>query len=185
MRLPVLFCASFFGLTGIAAAQTSLFDQPLSPATPPAALPPGEAVAPAVRPAAPAARAAPPRAAAAPAQPSPAPAASATVQPDPAAPQPAAAKPKPKPKPKPKGPTAARVLTVANDSTGTLSELIVSAGTESVSLAKPVGPGEKAELKLPKLKACNVTVTATFDKAAAQDTSEYDICKGKILHFTD
>lgn len=191
MRSIVGICAVFLVVGTAAQAQTSLFDQPLSPATPPGAVPATAApatIAPAppaqvptaaspatARPAA--ARPATPRPVAA----APAAAAPAAVTEPSSAPMAAVQKPKAKPR----GKSPARMLSVSNETTNTITDIEVTSGSETIKLGKALAPGEKAQLKLPALKSCASTVSATFANAEAADTSDYDLCKDKTLRFTD
>lgn len=166
-------------------AQTSLFDQPLSPATPPSALPPPEPGTPAPKPApkaSPRVVAPAPKPVAAPAAPV---VAAPAVEAAPGTAPLAVAKTKPKAKPKPKTAAPGRLIGISNDSTNILTELEVAGDGEIVKLAAPLAPGEKTQLKLPVLKTCMVTVAATFASAGSAETSDYNICKDKTLRFTD
>lgn len=153
-----LACAILTALAGPAAAQRSLFDQPVaepaSPGTPAQATPATPAAAPATPPAG----------------------APATEAP---------AKAKPKPRPRPKGPVPARVLTISNASAATLAALEVSADGKSAKLARPVKAKGKAALKLPAFKSCQVAVSYSFEGAAQPASSEVDICKEKTIRLTD
>ena len=107
----------------------------------------------------------------------------------PAAPQAAEdappAAPAPRARPKRPAPAPARALTIANDSTGTVTDLEVSAEGKSARLAEPLGPKGRATLRLPAIKACVVTVTTTFEGSPDPDTSSQDICKDRRVRFTD
>lgn len=172
--LPIVVLTLAGGWSAAAVAQPSLFDQPLSPATPKSALPEPDAVPPAAKP--PAVKPAPGKPAAAAK-----PATDATAT-DPAAkPATVAAKPKPKPK----APTPGKAIGISNDSTNALTDLEVTADGQVIKLASPLAPGEKAQLKLPVLKSCTVSVSATFASVGSAESSEYNICKDKTLRFTD
>ena len=107
----------------------------------------------------------------------------------PAAPEPAAEAPSvapaPRARPKPRGPVPARALSIANDSTTTVSEIEVTAEGKTARLSRPLAPKAKTSLKLPTLKACLVTVTTSFEGAAEADTTSQDICKDRTIRFTD
>ena len=152
-------------LAGPAAAQRSLFDQPVqNPADSPA-------------PAAPAPRSAAP-APSAPGPPAPAAAAPAPSE------EPAPARPR-KAKAKPRGPVPARSLAVLNATPTTLVGLEVSQGGRAAKLKKPLASGKKTRLALPAFKACEVSVTASFDGQAAGQPNPVDICKEKSLNFRE
>ena len=40
-------------------------------------------------------------------------------------------------------------------------------------------------MKLPKLKGCTVSVAATFDGGSKSDADAFDVCKEKLIRFTD
>lgn len=156
----VVLCAGLLIFAaGEAAAQRSLFNEaPAQEGPPPAASPPPSA------PPAPA--------------PSPAPAAS----------PPVAAEPQPKAKPrprKPRGPVPARALTVQNATANTLTSLEVSAEGKSAKLARPLRPKGRTSLRLPAFKSCAVTVAAAFENVGQTEPSEFDICKDKLIRFTE
>lgn len=158
-----------FALAGPAAAQRSLFDQPIQ--NPPDASPPAAPAAPA---------APPPRAA--PAQPAPAPQAAPaqTEEPAPAAAPRRRAKPR-----KPTGPTPARSLAISNSSPAALVGLEVSQDGRGTRLKKALAPGKRTRLALPAFKACEVSVTATFEGQPQGQPSQVDICREKALNFKD
>ena len=107
--------------------------------------------------------------------------------PAPAAPgaSPDAAAPKPKPKPKPAGPTPAQALTVVNASPNTALDVIVTADEQTARLGKPLAPKAQASLKLPKLKGCTVSVAASFEGGGRSDADAFNVCKEKLIRFTD
>jgi hypothetical protein len=97
----------------------------------------------------------------------------------------AAAAPKPKSKPKPQGPTPAQAVTVINASTNPALDVIVSGEDQTARLGKPLAPTAQAVLKLPKLKRCTVSVTAMFEGGGKVEVEEFDICKEKLIRFTE
>lgn len=172
MRLMLLATTVFaFACVEPAFAQRSLFDQPVTNPTPqaspaPAAPAPAAPVPASPAPAAPAARPAP--SAAAPA-----------VQAD----EPAAAPKRQAKRAKSRGP--ARSLTVRNATPTALVALQVSQEGRGAQLKKALGPGKRTQLALPAFKACEVTVSATFEGQAAGEATPVDICKEKVLNFKD
>ena len=152
-------------LAGPALAQRSLFDQPVQNPPPAATAPAAPPAAPAPAPVAPAPQASAPAPAAAPAEE--------------AAPAP---RRKAAPK-KPRGP--ARALSVSNKTPATLVSLEVSQEGRSAKLGKPLAPGKRARLALPAFKACEVSVTTSFEGSPQPETSQVDICKETSLNFKD
>ncbi|WP_375461829.1 hypothetical protein [uncultured Enterovirga sp.] len=110
-----------------------------------------------------------------------------TAEPPPAAAAPAAAptERKARPKPRPRGPVPARSLSVQNDSQNALISLEVSGEGKSARLAKPLKPKGKTTLRLPALKSCTVSVAAGFENSGEAQASDLDICKEKVVRFTD
>jgi hypothetical protein len=108
--------------------------------------------------------------------PSPAEAGSASVE---AAPEAAA----PKPKPKQKGPPGA--VTIVNASTKVVTEVAITAGDKTASLSKPLAPKARSAVKLPRMKGCTVSVAATFEGGGRSDADAFDVCREKLIRFTD
>lgn len=111
-----------------------------------------------------------------------------TTQPAPlAAPPAAAAAPQAaaKPKPKPRGPVPARALAISNVSGSALTELVVAADGKQAKLARELGDGQSATLKLPAFKSCTVTISATFERAGEAEQMEQDICRDRKLRLTN
>jgi hypothetical protein len=96
-----------------------------------------------------------------------------------AAPDAAAAKPKPKQK----GPPGA--VTVVNASAKTVTGVVITAGDKTATLSKPLAPKGRTAVKLPKLKGCTVSVAATFDGGSKSGADAFDVCKEKLIRFTD
>jgi hypothetical protein len=96
-----------------------------------------------------------------------------------AAPDAAAAKPKPKQK----GPPGA--VTVINASAKTVTGVVITAGDKTATLSKPLAPKGRTAVKLPKLKGCTVSVAATFEGGSKSDADTFDVCKEKLIRFTD
>ena len=91
--------------------------------------------------------------------------------------------PAPKSKPKQKGPPGA--VTVVNASTKTVTAVVIRAGDQTTTLPKPLAPKGRAAVKLPKPKDCTVSVAATFDGGSKSDADAFDVCKEKLIRFTD
>jgi hypothetical protein len=108
--------------------------------------------------------------------PSPAEAGSAPAE---AAPEAAA----PKPKPKQKG--LPRAVTVVNASTKAVTEVAITAGDKTASLSKPLAPKARTAVKLPKMKGCTVSVAATFEGGGKSDADAFNVCREKLIRFTD
>ena len=87
------------------------------------------------------------------------------------------------PKPKQKGPPGA--VTVVNASAKTVTEVAITAGDKTATLSKPLAPKERTAVKLPKLKGCTVSVAATFDGGSKSGADAFDVCKEKLIRFTD
>jgi hypothetical protein len=89
----------------------------------------------------------------------------------------------PKPTPKQKGPPGA--VTVVNASAKTVTEVAITAGDTTASLAKPLAPKARTAVKLPKMKGCTVSVAATFEGGDTSDSDAFNVCKEKLIRFTD
>lgn len=103
----------------------------------------------------------------------------------PATPEAAPAQQVRKPRPKPRGPVPARALTITNDSANTLTTLEVTGEGKNAKIAKPLAPKAKATLKLPAMKQCVVSVSASFEGSGAAEANDLDICKEKSIRFTE
>jgi hypothetical protein len=89
----------------------------------------------------------------------------------------------PKPKPKQKGPP--RAVTVVNASTKAVTEVAITAGDKTASLSKPLAPKARTAVKLPKMKGCTVSVAASFEGGGKSDADAFDVCREKLIRFTD
>ena len=98
-----------------------------------------------------------------------------------APPAPAAAKPKPKPR----GPAPARALSISNNSGSALTDFVVAAEGKQAKLARELGTGETATLRLPAFKTCMVTIIATFERAGEAEQMEQNICKDRKVRLTN
>jgi hypothetical protein len=87
------------------------------------------------------------------------------------------------PKPKQKGPPGA--VTVVNASAKTVTEVAITAGDKTATLSKPLAPKGRTAVKLPMLKGCTVSVAATFDGGSKSGADAFDVCKEKLIRFTD
>jgi hypothetical protein len=88
--------------------------------------------------------------------------------------------------PKKQAAKAALVLTVINQRTVPLTELIISdgQGAQIGGLTAPLEPGKRATVKLTRGSACEVLVTAGFaDEGQSENTA--DACKDRTLRLTD
>jgi len=63
--------------------------------------------------------------------------------------------------------------------------LTVMADAKTVSHSKPLAPNAKVNLKLPKMKGCLVTVSATFEGGSVSDGGDVDVCEVKLVRLTD
>ena len=89
----------------------------------------------------------------------------------------------PKPAPKRKGPPGA--VTVVNASAKTVTEVAITASAKTATLAKPLAPKARTAVKLPKLKGCTISVAATFEGGGRSDVDAFDVCKDKLIRFTE
>ena len=89
----------------------------------------------------------------------------------------------PKSKPKQKGPPGA--VTVVNASTKAVTEVAITAGDKTASLAKPLAPKARSAVKLPKMKGCTVSVAASFEGGGRSDADAFNVCQEKLIRFTD
>jgi hypothetical protein len=83
---------------------------------------------------------------------------------------------------KPK-PATALLITNARGAPATAVE--ISAGDETVKLARPLAPKGRMTLKLPKMAGCMVSVAAAFEDDFTVQLDEFDVCKDKTVRFTD
>ena len=83
---------------------------------------------------------------------------------------------------KPSPPSA---LVVTNARAVPATEMAVRFGQGAVSLQRPLAPGAKATLKLPKMTDCMVSVSAVFADESIIDVEELDICREKTIRLTD
>jgi hypothetical protein len=87
------------------------------------------------------------------------------------------------PKPKQKGPPGAVI--VVNASAETVTEVVITAGDKTATLSKSLAPKGRTAVKLPKMEGCTVSVAATFEGGGRSDADGFDVCKEKLIRFTD
>ena len=87
------------------------------------------------------------------------------------------------PKPKPKGPPGA--VTIVNASAKSVTGVVLTAGDQTATLSKPLAPKARTAVKLPKMKGCTVSVAATFEGGDTSDSDAFNVCKEKLIRFTD
>ncbi len=76
-------------------------------------------------------------------------------------------------------------MTVVNASAKTVTEVAITAGAKTATLAKPLAPKARTAVKLPKLKGCTVSVAASFEGGGKSDADAFNVCKEKLIRFTD
>ena len=89
------------------------------------------------------------------------------------------------PKPSPKQKRPPRAVTVVNASAKTVTGVIITAGDRTATLSKPLAPKARASVKLPTMKGCTVSVAATFEGGGKSGADAFDICKERLIRFTD
>ena len=82
-----------------------------------------------------------------------------------------------------KKPAAALIIT--NARLVATTDVSVSVGERTVALARPLAPGAKATLKLPKTTSCIVSVSAAFEDESVAEVEALDICREKTIRLTD
>jgi len=87
------------------------------------------------------------------------------------------------PKPKPKGPPGA--VTIVNASAKSVTGVVLTAGDQTATLSKPLAPKARTAVKLPKMKGCTVSVAAPFEGGDTSDSDAFNVCKEKLIRFTD
>ena len=78
-----------------------------------------------------------------------------------------------------------RALTVVNASTDTVARVVITAGDKIATLSKPLAPKARTAVKLPKMKGCTVSVVATFASGSKSGADAFDVCKERLIRFTD
>ncbi len=79
----------------------------------------------------------------------------------------------------------ASALIITNARAVPAANVAVRVGQGAVRLARPLAPGAKATLKLPKMTDCIVSIFAMFEDESVVDVEEFDICREKTVRFTD
>lgn len=107
-----------------------------------------------------------------------------------AATQPAAgaAKAKAKPVAKKKAPAKnASEIVLVNGRAAVVTGVSVTsaAGKAAATLKKPLEPGKKIAIKLPKNSGCAFSINASFSDDAEFDQSEVNLCADKTVRFTE
>ena len=76
-------------------------------------------------------------------------------------------------------------LLITNARAVPTTDVTIRVGQGSVALTKPLAPGAKATLKLPKMTDCIVAVSAMFADESVVEVEAFDICREKTIRFTD
>ncbi len=79
----------------------------------------------------------------------------------------------------------ASALIITNARAVPAAEVAVRVSQGAVTLTRPLAPGAKATLKLPKMTDCIVSIFAMFEDESVVDVEEFDICREKTIRFTD
>jgi hypothetical protein len=76
-------------------------------------------------------------------------------------------------------------LTITNARTVPVVDVTVRVGQGAVTLKRPLAPGAKATLKLPKMSGCTVSIFALFEDEGVAEMEEFDTCRERTVRFTD
>jgi hypothetical protein len=77
-------------------------------------------------------------------------------------------------------------LTVTNARAVKATSIEVISGSQVVARhPKPLAPGAKARIRLPKLKECLVAITASFEDGAEISADGQDACTDKSVRLVD
>ena len=79
----------------------------------------------------------------------------------------------------------ASALIITNARTVAAADVTVRVGQGAVTLKRPLAPGAKTTLKLPKMSGCTVSIFAIFEDEAVAEMEEFDTCREKTVRFTD
>ncbi len=79
----------------------------------------------------------------------------------------------------------ASALIITNARAVPAANVAVRVGQGAVTLTRPLAPGAKATLKLPKITDCMVSIFAMFEDESVVDVEEFDICRKNTIRFTD
>ena len=77
-------------------------------------------------------------------------------------------------------------MTVVNASTKTVTAVVIRAGDQTshaLETASARRGGRPSSCQ--RLKGCTVSVAATFDGGSKSDVDAFDVCKEKLIRFTD
>ena len=81
---------------------------------------------------------------------------------------------------------APATLTVTNARAVKATSIEVISGSQVVARhARPLAPGAKARIRLPKLKDCLVSITASFEDGAEISADGQDACTDKSVRLVD
>jgi hypothetical protein len=80
---------------------------------------------------------------------------------------------------------APAAVTITNARAVAATDVTVRAGQDTVALTRPLAPGSKAALKLPKMRDCLVAVSASFEDETVAEVEAFDVCREKTIRFTD
>ena len=76
-------------------------------------------------------------------------------------------------------------LIITNARTVPAADVTVRVGQGAVTLKRPLAPGTKATLKLPKMSGCTVSIFALFEDEGVAEMEEFDTCRERTVRFTD
>ena len=85
----------------------------------------------------------------------------------------------------PTKPKQVSAVVITNSRDVPATDVAIRANGQTVRLAKPLAPKAQATLRLPKMAGCMVVVAAVFEDEATSEHSELDVCKDRIIRFTD
>lgn len=78
-------------------------------------------------------------------------------------------------------------IVLANARTAVVTDVSVTsaAGKSVATLKKPLEPGKKITIRLPKNSGCTFAINASFSDDAEFDQSEVNLCTDKTVRFTE
>ncbi len=79
----------------------------------------------------------------------------------------------------------ASALIITNARAVPAADVTIRVGQGAVTLKRPLAPGAKATLRLPKMSGCTVSVFALFEDEGVAEMDEFDVCREKTVRFTD
>ena len=80
---------------------------------------------------------------------------------------------------------APAAVTIANARAAAATDVAIRIGEGTVTLARPLAPGARAALRLPKMSDCIVAVSAAFEDETVAEVEAFDVCREKTIRFTD